>query len=87
MIEIAEMTSERQPGYFLGRVQMFGRPFHLEALRVITAPDRQSSDVDDPVNETRLSELMALNDVGRFETVEIPGLDGEFVCWMTPCAG
>ena len=38
MIEIADMPTERQPGYYLGRVQMFGRSFHLEALRVITGP-------------------------------------------------
>ena len=65
-----------------GSVTINGTGFHVTAVKVKNTRDGYQEAVDDPYN--RLESFFQLDDQGRFETVKIRGLRGEFVVVISP---
>lgn len=82
----------------LGEVEFFGQWFHVQAIRVERAPAGEQrvyllpgDTIDDPGDvwhdlDNMLDRLCAAEGVGAFQTVQLPGREGEWVLWIVPHA-
>lgn len=86
--------TEREPGYWLGTLQILGQDHHIAFMRVeededsgelrAWVPEHGVNDAPPNHNEERLDDLLTMENVGDFDKCELPGVEGEFVCWIVP---
>ena len=73
--------SADEPGYAIGSCTIAGTMFHVEALRVKRDENDCQIGSDDP--HDRYADVCAL-DENAFQTIEIHGLEGDWVLWVRP---
>jgi hypothetical protein len=75
---------ERADGYCLGRMIVAGVDFHAQFIRVhLSRHDEQVCDSNDDVATNNWDVACCLYD-GAFQTITIPGMQGEWVCIIHP---
>lgn len=71
---------------FLATVEIFGVPHHLEFIRVEDAPEEEFCGGQRPVDpelQLNYEDLQGLYS-GHYETLELPGVSGQFIAYMVP---
>lgn len=70
------------PEFILATCSILGQEFHAEFLRVVSGEDGVQIPTFDPYH--RLETFYKLDENGRFCTVKIPGVKGDWVCVISP---
>lgn len=82
LVENVRAQSECEPNCYLGQTKIAGTLFHVELVRVREDDDSMQVPFDDT---TRLDDLDAVAQPdGPFDTIEVPGLEGEYVLYLYP---
>jgi len=72
--------------FLLGRVELFGVLFHVDLIRVVRDEfgfQDVPEDSDDVVHEV-WDAMQTYTEDAAFQTVAVPGLDGEFLMFIYP---
>ena len=81
--EPRDVSDAKDGSRLLGTVEIFGASHHLELLRA-TEIEEEGQTFENEECREHYDDLQTLYSADKYETFEIPGLEGRYIAYMVP---